>query len=475
MHSRFLLYIRSFFFAPGPCLGLLLLVSILPGCGDSAENPLSGRFSGFNIVIIAADSLNADHLSCYGYHRQTSPAIDKFATQGIRFANACSQTSWTLSSVASLFTSLEQERHGVLRIDEILGRQPSTIAELFLEKGYRTAGLVQNSTIWSHTGLDRGFETYERFTWKLKGTTSMMRRAEEVLLEKTGKPMFVYIHLMPPHQPYEPPHEYRHRYDPDYRGDVNGSIASCARVNRSNKTASHPDVKHLAALYDGHIAWVDKKIGYLLDTVMVNRPFDRFLFLITSDHGEAFMQHGAQGHNTHVYEEMIRVPLIFLSPGGHLGQSRTIEEPVSLIDLFPTLVELCGLSRPSQKVNGLSLAGLLSDDARSLDRALFFTSRYSSKETPSIPQMAVRSGRYKLVLPEYQSGAAALYDLSVDPEEARDIRMEHADLADRMENTLRSWYAQARAEQKKQGTARSTPLSEEVLQQLEALGYTGDG
>jgi arylsulfatase A-like enzyme len=460
--------------------GALFLISgaLFTGCGDKEKSGpekmrLKGSLTGRNVVLIVPDSLNADHLSCYGYFRPTSPNMDRLARAGVRFTHAFSQTSWTLSSVASLFTSLEQERHGVLRMDEALGRLPTTLAELFQDAGYHTVAIMQNELIRKETGLDRGFDLYKFYPYDEGGTERCLAFTEELLSSDLKKPFFAYLHFMPPHAPYTPPEDFQNRFDPDYEGPVEGSIDDCVFVQKNKKRADDPDVLHLVALYDEYIQYIDSEIGKLVAAVEEAGRAEKFLFLITSDHGEAFMQHGKQGHNAHVFDEMIRVPLILHAPDGPLPSGVVIDSVASLLDILPTLIELCGLSSPEQAMDGRSLAPLLEEPGRRLDRSLYFTSRYKKEGTMDTLQIAVREGSMKLVLTG-KTGEIDLYDLVRDPGETRDLLGERPQMGRELERKLRNWFSEASADRKLWEGKQTVPLTDDQKQQLEALGYTGD-
>ncbi|MFT5734982.1 MAG: arylsulfatase A-like enzyme, partial [Planctomycetota bacterium] len=144
-------------------VALLILLIAIPSCGqeESPRDALAGSLRGRSFVLVVVDSLHADHLSAYGYERETSPFLEEFSAEGLRARRAVSQTSWTLSSVASLFTGLVQERHGVLMQSQLFGESsPRTLAEMFKDVGYRTVGLIENAAAGPSTGVGRGFDRY---------------------------------------------------------------------------------------------------------------------------------------------------------------------------------------------------------------------------------------------------------------------------------------------------------------------------
>jgi len=445
-------------------LGLALLQPepVAPRTGE-----LAGSLAGRSVVVFVADSLHSAHLSSYGYERETSPFLDRLAERGVRFANAYSQTAWTLSSVSSLFTSVEQERHGVLHIDEQLSDSFTTLAQLFAAKGYRTAAVVQNGIIYPHTQLDRGFEHYDVYGFNPEGTRALLDRSREHLAQ-SDRPLFLYVHLTPPHMPYKPPAPFDARFvDPEYAGEVDGTIASCAALSQSGLAPGHPDVEHLEGLYDGNVAFADSEIGTLVEELWRAGRLAEFAIVATSDHGEAFMQHGVQGHNAHVYEEMVRVPLVLAAPGSALPAGAVVGDPVWLLDLMPTLIELLGLGAPAHGMRGRSLAPLVREPAASFQRPLFLSSRYYADKESRL-QLAVRRGRWKLVR---RVDELALYDLESDPAEARDLRAEFPLHAAVLARQLAEWYEEALREGVE---AARVELSQEALEQLKQLGYVGE-
>ncbi len=438
-----------------------------PPAPPAQPSALAGTLAGRDVVLILADSLCSAHLGAYGSDRPTSPTIDRLAAQGVRFASAYSQTSWTLSSVSTLFTSLEQERHGVLRMEDKLRKDFTTLAERFQEQGYRTAALVQNSVVAAHTQLDQGFERYEEFPYTPGDLDLLLTRARELLLDDRPRPMFLYLHLSPPHQPYRPPSPYLERFaDPAYEGPVDGSVISCARLNQEKPPREDPDVRELEALYDSNVLYVDASIGRLLDELHAGGRDEHLLVVATADHGEAFFEHGVQGHNAQVYEEMVRIPLILWAPGSALASGTAPAAAVSLLDVYPTLVELCGLGDVPHEAGGTSLVPLFGAPAASFERPLFLSSRY--RDDPSKVQRALRLGRHKLVMRE---GAAALYDLEQDPGETRDLSAELPLHAEALRERLEQWQAESL---RASTAAPSAPLDEGVRSKIEALGYGGD-
>ncbi len=461
----------------------------LAGCGaeekgQAPPSPLAGSLAGRSVVLIVADALHAHHLGAHGYARPTSPTIDRLAEQGTLFTDASSQTSWTVSSVASLFTSLEQERHGLLYDNQHLGDEASTLAELFQASGYRTAALIQNGILWSRrdqdgwpgTRLCRGFDTYEMFPDMdrvVQETDRLMARAREVLLAPGEEPVFTYLHLLPPHEPYQPPAAFRGLFEGDYDGPVDGSPMSALQVATGQPGYDRPeDLAQLVALYDEHIAYMDRELrGLLTELQSAEREF---LYIFTSDHGEAFGEHRNLGHNSQVQEEMVHVPLVIHAPGSSLPRGRVCTQPASLLDLLPTLVELCGLPGPRQAPSGLSLTPLLEtpirDNGEFAERPLFYTSRYKRKD-PEQLNFALRRGAFKYMR-FWKNEREALFNLDQDPGEQTDLGAAQPKLLRRLSEKLDASYRRA-AEGGLEGGGEGD-IPPDVLENMRKMGYTGE-
>ena len=479
----------SFHQRPALALAALavLVLGLAPACSSANDPaPLAGSLAGRDVILIVADALHAHHLGAHGYQRPTSPTIDHLALTGTLFADASSQTSWTVSSVASLFTSLEQERHGLLYANQHLAPDASTLAELFQDGGYRTAAMIQNGILWSRrdqpdwpgTRLCRGFDSYEMFPDMDRVQQELDRlltRAREVVLEEERPPLFAYIHLLPPHEPYTPPAGFRDRFDPDYAGPVDGSLDSSLRVALSHEGFDQPeDLAHLVALYDEHLAYLDAELGRFLTELWAARPDSLVIF--TSDHGEAFREHRNLGHGSQVHEEMVHVPLILSAPQSPLPQGRVCGSPPSLLDVLPTLVELCGLPQTRQTPRGLSLVPLLAEPlttpAAFEERGLLFTSRYKAAH-PEQLNIALRQGNYKL-LRHWKDQRDALYNVAADPLETDDISGQRPELARALGRALEDAYRASTRDVVGDDQAAPGTIPQDVLDNLHKMGYLGE-
>lgn len=432
-----------------------LLLALLTACDAAQPAPPP------SIVVIVVDSLHAAHVSSHGYARPTTPNFDRFAAGGVQFSRAYSQSSWTLPSTASLFTGLTQEQHALRTFDDRLPADVPTIAEHLKRAGYRTRAVIQTPVLASRHGLSRGFERYQLFDHSLESVERALKLAREHWEEAAERPLFLYVHLAPPHMPYQPPAPFAARFG-DEHPEVSGSIADCRRIHRAKLAPDTPQVRSLVARYDEHVAFADACVGRLLANFERDARGRAAWMVWTSDHGEAFLQHGSQGHNATVYEEMLHVPLAFAALNLPLAPRR-VNDVVSTLDVAPTLLALCGL--PPLNGAGLSLQPTLLHGAALAERTLFFSSRY--KPDAAVLHCAVRRGDFKLAQLG-PSGPLELYDLRADPQERVNLAAERGELALELAELLARERSAARVSEAHAG------LAAEDREQLAELGYAGD-
>ncbi|MHC4846445.1 MAG: sulfatase, partial [Planctomycetota bacterium] len=285
-----------------------------PSPQDDSRAPLAGQ----DCLVIVMDALHSARLGCYGGARDTSPTIDALAASGVRFANARSNSAWTLPSTTSLFTGLYQETHGVefgkdvlpIRLDE----RADTLAERFQRAGYETVYAGQNEFAGAAYGLQQGFEHYEYYRlW----TDDMIEDLEARLSQPSDRPRFTYVHLRRPHTPYDPAPEHATPFvDPAYAGPVTGSNEDVSRHNNNVHRMDADDLRRHTDLYEGNIHQADAWLARLLGSVDRSST----LIVVLSDHGEALAEHGTLGHNWHTWEEYLRIPLVLAHPSLPAGE-----------------------------------------------------------------------------------------------------------------------------------------------------------
>ncbi len=393
------------------------------------------RFDGRSLVLIVSDALGASHLHCYGAEQETSPHLDRLAAEGARFLRAYSQTSWTTPSVTSLFSGLTQEEHGVRDVGLRLKPDIRTVAESFRARGDRTAAFVQNPILDKEIGLDRGFEDYQVVAGE--GSDDVARRAVDFLrARKTGERFFVYVHLLPPHSPYTPPAPFRDRFARTSSPEIDGSQASIQRVNQVKPGPGDAPAQKLLSLYRANVAYSDSIVGSIVAELKELGLERRSVVVHTSDHGEAFAQHGYVGHNLHVFEEMVHVPLIVWAPGSAVPPGTRVSSPVSLLDLRPALEQWFGLENGDRDSRPLPwLDRVLREPARTRSRAQLLSARYLQGGPI---HLAVLAHPFKWIF-NPANGNGALIHLPDDPTEKGDCAPRFPLVARVLRHELEAW------------------------------------
>jgi arylsulfatase A-like enzyme len=411
-----------------------------------------------NVLFILIDTLRADRLSAYGYPRQTSPRIDALAADGARFAQHLSQSSWTKCSMASLWTGLYPARTGVTRSPQGVSQDALMPAEILREAGFRTFAIWRNGWIAPKFGFNQGFEAYhspksqrippsirrEKPTVGVAGTDQdSVRSATEFLRSHSDQRWFLYMHLMDVHQ---------YVYDED----------------TALFGTSYSDI------YDNSIRWVDRIVGSLIDEIDRRGLRDRTLIVLASDHGEAFGEHGREGHARDVYGEVTTTPLVLSFPF-RLSEPVVVETPSENVDLWPTLLDL------------LKMPSLIEPDGRSQLRQLLAAARGESPlpddgprfahidqnwgrtSKPERPMVSVSDGQYRLLIGASAGGRGRLFDRSVDVREQHDVSGEQPEALSRLKGLARDYLASPPAPW---GAAPEVGIGEAELEELRALGYS---
>lgn len=452
----------------------------------------AGRPSGPHVILISIDSLRADHLGCYGHSRDTSPFLDEFASSGVVFETAVSSSSWTIPAHAAMFTGLPDRVHGCIDEFSWLDRSRKTIAEAFREAGYQTVGFFSGPPLHPNFGFGQGFDSYHDCT-TFSETSIGILKGDKVLTElehkpntvvtngevldavdrwlkdATARPLFMFIHMWDVHYDYQPPQPYDRLFDPDYRGPCTGR--EVLEVVKRPADWTDADVAHLQALYDGEIRWTDETVRKICERLEARFGAENLLIVITSDHGEAFYEHGVHGHRLSLHEEEIRVPLLIRYPSRIKG-NRRVENLVSLVDLAPTVLDLAGIHDGLPDAYGRSLAPLLRDpSARGPDRPALCEVINTQTD---LHLFALRTPEWKLIL-DIEKARFDLYDLRADPGEQRVL--EERDYP-RSPGEISALYKQAvreladLARRNPRPTKRDTPaISEMTEAQLRSLGY----
>jgi len=318
---------------------------------------------GPSMVLISIDTLRADHLSAYGYHR-TTPNIDALAAQGVLFRRAHTTAPWTLPAHMSLMTGRFPSGHGVVNDDHALAPGVSTLAQALTRAGYRCAGFVSHHYLSPDYGFDRGFdESYHYRQYvndpdepekAVRGAVTV-QAAIDYLEESRGdrRPYFLFVHLFDPHWTYNAPAPYAGRYaSADYAGPIDGTLGNMMPFIASKQPLPEADLRQLVDRYDEEIAYVDDLVGRLVARIRGLPGGDRTAIVLTSDHGEEFLDHGSLGHSVTLYREQIHVPLIVVAPA--LAQvGGEVSARVRGVDVAPTLARIAGVPESDPLLAGI--------------------------------------------------------------------------------------------------------------------------
>jgi len=434
----------------------------------------------FSVVWIVLDTVRADYLSCYGHDRPTTPRLDALAARGLRFERAISPASWTLPAVASMLTGLYAESHGVLHTEQRLGEEQLSIVEVLAGAGYTTGGVVSGTFTDSFWGFDQGFDEYDDLGMVVDdaegGGTSieaMEERAHrrvtspevtdkalDFLERNADRRFFLFAHYFDPHGDFVEHAGFSERFGPRPAAD--------ARFGRFDPDPA--ETARLRGLYEGEIAFTDHHIGRLLAR-LEEAPFaGEVVVVVTSDHGEEFYERQWLGHGNSLFNELVRVPLILHVPG---VAPRVVEDPVTTVDLAPTLMELCAVG--SEFGQGSSLVPLF-EEGGARAAGVVYTSLYTSlapEPGKTGDQVAYRvDGPEHAALRDERNAQAGplLFHAADDPLQLKNLGR----LKPVPAQVLLGDYERARPRLVAQrGTSVRLQLTPEMLKTLEGLGYVG--
>jgi arylsulfatase A-like enzyme len=396
-----------------------------------------------NVLLIVIDALRADHLGCYGYGRETSPHIDAIAREGVRFDTVISQSSWTKPSVASLLTSTYPDVHGVKQVDDILSVQDTLLPVILKNVGYSTGCIQTNPFLSAESGFRQGFDYYVELFDKTPGVYKpRMDEASAVLLELLerlkGSPFFLYLHVLDTHNPYRPPEVFR-------------------RFGNSEED-----------LFDGEISFVDYYIGIVREYLSQEGLREKTILVITSDHGEEFGEHGQKYHAKHLYQEVLKIPLIISGPG-FIPSELSIPAQVRSIDIAPTILEMLGLPTLEHH-QGASLIPLLVNEESAVRPALSQIGS-GAPGTKGDEIVSLNSGEYKLIWSRGDE-ITQLHHLPSDPGERHDLALQETEVVHQLKRQAEKLIALPEEERSRyKGKPAKVELDNEVLDRLRALGY----
>lgn len=458
-----------------------------------------------NVILIMMDTVRADHLSLYGYERNTTININKFAETATLYTRPIASGDFTLSTHASIFTGMYARQHGAHNKLDLkwhpmpLANKFHTLAEVLSENGYLTMGISANAGFVSHRfNMDQGFQYFDsRSPVRFYGRTDRFylrqfirnilsqfalthdyekayRKAEDInkevftLLEKVqqvDRPFFLFINYMDAHSPYLPSPPFdtlwpgkEEIFKPDWYRKTFGEVMTLKRK------ITEKESNHLNSQYDGEIAYLDSHIGELITRLKERGLHENSLIIITSDHGEAFGERNFMQHGFAVYQDQIYVPLIIKYP--NTKEACEVNESVNSVDIMPTVLDMLGYEIP-EEVQGRSLLELETLKSRFIITESFpnplvinWHRRFDRTER------AIFSGSLKYITST--AGKRELYDLSKDPDEKRNLYNSADSTSERLGALLNNWLQTTVAEAELSSPIK---LQRETLRRLRALGY----
>jgi arylsulfatase A-like enzyme len=435
------------------CLGAVCLLGACSPSSPSSTGEVAQTIESSedrpDVVVLLLDTLRPDHLELDGYERENAPFLHRLSQRSLVFSQALSTSSWTAPATASLFTGVYPPRHGIvegmkartrredagtetLRLRKLPEDLP-LLSEVFKRLGYRTYGLVSNLNIAEEFGYGRGFDRYAmRNRAPAEKMSQVLRSWKGEMLSQ--RPYFLYAHFMDPHAPYQ-------RREPWYQPQEDR--------NEDARRRYESEIRYL----DGYLRRLSSEFGWQRNCVLV----------VLSDHGEEFQDHGGRGHGFSLHREVNRVLFLLQVPG---GPARTIDDPVSLVDVLPTLVELVRGDTETHW-QGRSLAALWEQDRGEwLERPLF--AHRAGIQNTDRHLWAVRLGDWKFLECTGEMSFEKLYNLRTDPLEKEDLAAQEQTQVRRLRGVLEEF----RKEGIRQDTATvDLILEKSTLQDLRELGY----
>jgi arylsulfatase A-like enzyme len=427
-----------------------------------------------NVVVYLIDTLRADRLGCYGSPEARTPRIDAFAGESIRFTRMVANSSWTRPATASVFTGRIPPRHGALEADQAIRSDVVTLPEILQRQGYATGAFVTNVVASAPFGFARGFDVFRLYPAR-PDRESLFVRAQRIVprvehwLGRVRPPFFAYVHVVDPHSPYVPPDRFRR----PLRADVTEDAVRSALEGQRECTRCLQDLARerptpitseraaaLSVLYDGEVTLSDAAFGEMLDMLRRAGVLDDTVVILTSDHGEEFLEHEGMTHGKSLYREVLDVPLLVRLPGGARGgtvDTRLVQQA----DVLPSILDVLGLAIP----DGLDGEAVFRDGGpRQSTREIVSHLHHDGRTL-----LALTDDRWTFIhnIEGPEAGPAfEVYDRLADPDQQEDIG--------RRDRVLAAYGRRRLRHLRLAGDSGSTVRLEPALQEkLRALGYLG--
>ncbi len=476
---------------PSTCwLGAMVVLGACSSHSESSPRP-------DRVIVVVLDTLRADNLQAYGCPRNTAPFIDELAERSVTFEEAWAPSSWTAPSTASLFTGLYPFQHGVSvgywvtrarqsragQEDFIINCIPEailTLPQILKDEGFETFGIADNPNVCAAERFDVGFDKF--ITMSYRNANAVNTRLKEHLEARRpgNRRSFYYLHYIDPHEPYVRRSEHvvadpgltRHGRDTarffekksEDRRNVYAALGASTRKPSSSRIQTLL-ANHLSK-YDSEIHFVDAHIREAFELLEVG-PND--LVILTADHGEEFLEHGALGHEFSLAPELLRIPLFVSWPAGGLQGGRA-QGKVSLVDILPTILDALGIEMPPE-LSGVSLLPLAQGTPPPSRPLLFSRSHRDGAESGAHMKAVLQDGwLYQEIYPGHEQ---RLFHLTSDPGAQLNLAKELPDRVTTMAATLRAQEAQLPKWER--SFTHHRQLNSEAIDRLKELGYAAGG
>lgn len=416
-----------------------------------------------NVILVSIDTLRRDHLGTYGYKKDTSPFLDSLASEAVVFENAIAQAPYTVTSHITMMTSLWPSVHQILthEYQDRLSTSWLTLPQILKARGYQTAGFTGGGQVSAVYGFDRGMDIYD---FEGEKSEVIFPKAMEWIAKTRGNPFFLFLHTYDVHMPYAPPPPYDRIFDPEYSGTITEWTEESVRI-------SEPALyNRILDLYDGEIRYVDAQIQRVVQFLKEEGLYENTILIVTSDHGEEFMEHGMMACHAHtLYNELLFVPLIIKFPKGQWA-GRRISNSVALNDLMPTVLDFIDIPFPPH-AQGETLLDYLEGNVKTSAQRPIFSERIVLRDDPRT-EIAVQtlSEKYyqRLGLPgEY-------YDLMNDSVEKHSLSESQRKKVSALEKGIQE-YLSANGKLAKLAIetrgGRRQEMDKKTVEKLKALGY----
>lgn len=437
------------------------------------------------VVLIIVDTLWADHLGCYGYPRKTSPFMDQLAKQGIHFNHAVAAMATTAPAITTIFTSLYPLQHNVIRNSHKLDSSHQTLAEILSGMGYQTLGFV--SVYFRGRNIHQGFKIFDEPRDLGGAKYRVAKKTIDSLIhwfDRNAFPekFFLWIHLYDPHHPLHPPDAFLKKHSTgtgDAKAAFKNFLLDRQHVDFDFFNNDTEKMFNVIDAYDGEISYVDAEIQRVFNFLKKKGLGSRTLWIITADHGEGLGNHRWLEHGKRIYNEQVRVPLLFYSP--NLPGGKVINAVTEHVDILPTVLDMVNKNKKnlsSSKFQGVSLFPLMSTGQVAFPSKYAFSQRKSYRDIPR-PEVinpdetdyedgnkyALQNQFYKYIY--WTAGKDELYDLKDDPYETRNRINDLRDVAEDFKNRIKMKIKTL----KETGLHKPSSVDDKTFKELKSLGY----